>query len=136
MANYEMRCDICKVVVEVRCLIAQRETQKCATCCGALIPLFTPTTNIYIPNAFRYSFSDLFGTSSEKEYLKEHPELERINHSTFVSAEDRRKKKVEKAKKEADEIERAINANRTLRGQEPKQIVKIEAGSMESDIPK
>lgn len=138
MALYDMRCEACNNEVEVSCPIADRESQSCGTCNNTLTPLFSPPTNIRIPPNWNIAFSDLFGTTSEKDYLKENPNLERLNMSTFRSQKSIRQSRLEKANKEAADIEQAIIANRTLVGNKSgnkKKPIETEVGSMTPDIP-
>jgi hypothetical protein len=101
-----------------------RNNQKCNDCGQPLILLFSPPANIYTPEAFKHSFSELFGTTSEKDYIRESKEqgreLTRINHSdhSFVSARDKRRKRYEEAKAVDADITQAMLANRTLVGEE------------------
>jgi len=133
MAIYDMACGKCDTVVEVKCAIADCDTQHCATCNTLLDISFNPTSNILIKESFRHSFSELFGVTSEKDYLKEHPELERVNPSTFVSAADKRRRRVEKANKDVADIEKAIRANRSLvgNGDPSKEPIKYTVGTGE-----
>lgn len=115
MAKYDMRCDRCECIQEVTCAIEARNQQVCASCGSALRVLFSPTRHLVIPQAFRYTFRDLHGVT-ERELVQRHPELERINKSTFVPASERRKRREEALKREVEELEHVINANRSLVG--------------------
>lgn len=115
MPTYDMSCPTCETTIERRCLISERETQACEDCGATLTPLFSPNFNVFIPRAFGYSFSDLFGTSSEKEYLKENPGLEKVNPTTFKSQREIRAERKAEADRTVADIERAIKANKTLR---------------------
>ena len=95
-------------------MIAERESQRCNGCGGPVTQLFTPTTNFNIPQAFKHSFSDLFGTTSEKDWLKEHPEATRVNPSTFKTRREKDESRWAKAHKDAADIEHALRANATL----------------------
>lgn len=130
MALYDMQCDKCEAVVEVRCSISEREHQVCGTCSAPLTPLFSPPTQIVIPNAFHYAFSDLFGTSSEKDFHKANPGLERVSHSqTDNSERAQKRRKRESEIKEGLDVEKALLAQGTL-----KRPIKVEAGSQKSDV--
>lgn len=130
MAVYDMRCVECATVVEVRCSMSEREIQTCATCNEPLTPLFSPPTNIVIPNAFHYAFSDLFGTSSEKDFLKENPNLERVSKSGLDDSDRARKRRQrDKEIKEGLDVEKALLAQGKL-----KKPITVESGSMQSDI--
>lgn len=115
MPTYDMQCDTCETVTEVRCQFSQRETRECGKCGLTLTPLFSLNANFYIPNSFRYSFSDLFGTTSEKDFIKAHPDLVPVSELQNIEGA---KEKVEREGREADavvaDIERAMIANRTL----------------------
>lgn len=128
MALYDMQCDNCNTTLEVRCAIAERENQKCATCSAPLTPLFSPPTTVVIPNAFKVVFSDLFGTSSEKDFLKENPGLERPASKSQHS--EREKKAAERSRiiREGQDIEKALIAQGKLKRYD------VEAGSTESDV--
>ena len=111
MPTYDMQCDSCETVIEVRCMFSQRETRECGTCGLLLTPLFSLNTNIFIAESFRHSFSELTGYSSEKELLKANPDL--VPHSELANIEPARDK-VEREGREADakvaDIEHALMA--------------------------
>lgn len=112
MARYDMRCDTCHTKVERVCAIAARESQTCDRCGATLIPLFSPPTTVVIPNAFKYSFSQLFGTTSEKDFLKEHPELVPTREAEHVEhPRDRARRKKQDADKYVADVATAIYAN-------------------------
>lgn len=95
--------------------MSERESLPCK--CGATLnPLFSPPSIIYVGKAFGYAFSDLFGTSSEKQYHKDNPGLIRMNKSdhSFVSKREERRKKSNEADRTVADIEGAMKANRTL----------------------
>lgn len=129
MALYDMQCERCNTVTEVQCLIAERETQKCAACTATLTPLFSPPTQIVVPRAFGYAYSDLFGTSSEKDYRAANPDLEVVSKSRTIKS-DRQKRKEERDKiiAEGKDIER------TLKGRGQLKKYDVEAGSMSADV--
>ena len=129
MARYDMACKKCKTTVEVSCPIAGRESQKCATCRKTLTPLFSPPSTIVIPNSFRYVYSDLFGTSSEKEYLKANPTLERVNQSTSHDVRSQKKRERDKIIKEGNDVERQLLATGVL-----KKPIQVEAGSHDATV--
>lgn len=76
--------------------------------------LFTPTTNFYTPERFRHSFSELFGTTSEKDWLKEHPEATHVSPSRFKTRKEQDEARWAKANKDAADIEKSLKANKTL----------------------
>lgn len=115
MPTYDMQCDNCETVTEVRCLISERETRECEACGLLLTPLFTPNGNFIIPNSFRYSFSDLFGTTSEKDFIKANPDLVPSHElDNIESARDKLEREGREADAKVADIERAMKANRTL----------------------
>ncbi len=115
MPLYDFACSTCDTIIEWRCSISERENQRCAICNNALSPLFSPNTNVFIPIAFGYGFSDLYGTSSEKEFLRSNPDL--IPHGEAQNIKSRKdviRERAEQADKEVANIERAMKANKTL----------------------
>ena len=129
MALYDMACPACQTVSEVRCAIAERESQKCAACTAVLTPLFSPPTQIVIPRAFGVAYSDLFGTSSEKDYRAANPDLEVVSPSRTAKS-DRQRKKAEREKviAEGKDIERTLIARGQLKKYD------VEAGAMPADV--
>jgi hypothetical protein len=119
-----MSCPRCGVL-ELFCRVEDRHEQLCPQCGEKLSLVFTPTTNMFIPNAFRYTFSELFGMS-EKEFVKSNPDIERINPSTFKSIQERRKERRAQLEREVKELEHVVNANRTLRGGESGPPIRID----------
>ena len=116
MPKYDFRCEPCNLVDERVCMIAERESQTCNKCGGSVTQLFTPPTQIIAsPQVFKHTFGELYGTSSEKDWLKEHPEAVRVNQSTFKTRREKDEARWAKAHKEAADIETALKANKTLR---------------------
>lgn len=116
--------------MEYSCLIAERHSQTCIQCGGAVEFLFSPPTQIIIPRAFGHSFGELFGTSSEKEYRKEHPELEVISPSrTYKGEKQKKKEERDKIIKEGLEVEKVLLAQGDL-----KKPIEVKAGAMDSDV--
>ena len=115
MPKYDFHCTSCDATTEHTCAIADRELQVCDECNATLVLLFSPPSQIIAsPRSFKYTFGELYGTSSEKDYLREHPNVERINQSTFRTKKQKNEAKWAKAHKDAASIEHAIQANRTL----------------------
>src|SRR3990167_8670112 len=116
MARYDFQCTPCGLAEERECPMDDREKQTCTDCGLTLTLLFSPPdpANVYIREAFRHSFSELFGTTSEKDYHRENPNLTRINHSdhSFVPAREKRRKRFEEAQAVDADISRAMKANR------------------------
>jgi len=130
MAKYDYHCSTCALTMEHTCPMAEREAQTCIQCGGAVEFLFSPPSVIRIPEAFRHSFSELFGTSSEKDYRKENPGLEVVSHSRTHKGEKQKKKEErDSIIKEGLEIEKTLLAQGNL-----KRPIKVEAGSTESDV--
>jgi len=129
MALYDMACSSCETVTEVQCAIAECETQRCAKCASTLNIVFSPTHNIYIPRVYGSVYSDLFGTSSEKEYRAAHPDLEILSHSRTAKS-DRSRKKAERDKVIAE----GKDIERTLIGRGQLKKYDVEAGSMASEV--
>jgi len=97
-------------------LISERESQLCHQCGGSVEPLFSPPTQIVIPRAFGVAYSDLFGVSSEKDFRKEHPELEVLSPSRTLKGDKQRKKEErDKEIKEGLDVERALLAQGKLK---------------------
>ena len=130
MARYDFHCSACDITMEQTCSIAERESQVCIQCGATVELLFSPPTQISIPSAFRYAFSDLFGTSSEKEFHKANPGLERVSKSG-VDHSERAQKKRERDNiiKEGLDVEKALLAQGKL-----KRPITTEAGSTDSDV--
>lgn len=115
MARYDMRCESCDSKVERECPIAECEAQPCDTCGATMTLLFSPPSVIFIPNAYKYAFSDLFGTSSEKDFLKANPDLVPAREVNVAERpKERMRRKSEQAARDIADIERAIHANKTL----------------------
>ena len=129
MARYDYHCSACDITMEHTCPIAERESQTCIQCGAKAELLFSPPTQIVIPRAFGAVYSDLFGTSSEKEYRKEHPELEVISPSRTTKS-DRQKRKEERDKiiAEGRDIENTLKARGQLKRYD------VEAGSMPAEV--
>lgn len=122
MAKYDFECASCDWSGERSCSIADADALHCEQCGSPLTKLFSPPSSIYVPRAFKYVFSDLFGTSSEKDFLKENPNVERVNMSTFTPARDRLRSQWAKAKQEGEDVERALNTSATVNGGRAKRI--------------
>ena len=130
MAKYDGHCSACNITLEYTCAIAERESQVCIQCGGQVDSLFSPPTQIRIPEAFRHSFGELFGTSSEKEFHLANPELEVISPSrTYKGEKQKKKEERDKAIKEGLEVERVLLAQGDL-----KRPIKVEAASSDSDV--
>ena len=129
MARYNYHCSACDITMEHTCPIAERESQTCIQCGGAAEFLFSPPTQIVIPRAFGQAYSDLFGTSSEKEYRKANPDLEVVSQSRTTKS-DRQRRKEERAKTiaEGKDIENTLKARGQLKKWD------VEAGSTKSDV--
>ena len=119
MPTYDFRCDPCGVTEERTCMIAERESQVCGRCGGPVVQLFTPTTNISIPQAFAYAFSDLYGTSSEKEYVdkmeKAGTPVTRVNRSTFKTKREQQEAKWAANNRKVEDMERTLMAQGKLK---------------------
>lgn len=116
--------------MEQTCLIAERESQTCIQCGRPVEPLFSPPTQIIIPRAFGQVYSDIFGTSSEYEYRKAHPDLEVVSHSRTLKGDKQRKKEErDKIIKEGLEVEKVLLAQGDL-----KRPIEVKAGAMASDV--
>ena len=116
MPLYDFRCDNCKTIIERRCLFSERESQRCEACASPLDPQFSLNSNVFIPERFRHSISELWGTSSEKDYLKEHPNL--IPYSETANMKTKRERDdAEAAAADAyvTDVNKALRANKTLR---------------------
>lgn len=130
MARYDGHCSACDITLEYTCSIADRESQTCIQCGGAVEPLFSPPTVIRIPPSFKYAYSDLFGTSSEKDYRRANPDLEVASHSgTDNSERAKAKRERERDIKEGLEVEKTLLAQGKL-----KRPIQTEAGSTDSDV--
>ena len=119
MATHDYHCANCDLTEERTCLIAEAKKQKCSKCGKRLAQLFSPPTEIIAsPKAFKYTFGELYGTSSEKDYLREKEQagtpVERINPSTFKTRKEINEAKWAKAHKDAADIEASLRANKTL----------------------
>lgn len=95
-------------------MIAERGSQTCGTCGNEMKQEFTPPTIFMTPEAFRHSFSELFGTTSEKDYLKANPHAVKVSPSTFRSRRQQDEARWAKAHVEAADVEHALKANATL----------------------
>lgn len=116
--------------MEHTCLIADREAQTCIQCGGEVEFLFSPPTQIRIPESFRHSFSELFGTSSEKDFHKANPGLERVNPSGADNSERAKaRRERERTIKEGLDVEKSLLAQGNL-----KRPITTEAGAMASDV--
>lgn len=129
MAVYDFSCSACGLIMEMTCPIAERESQLCIQCGSRVEPLFSPPSQVIIPNAFRYSFSDLFGTSSEKDYLKANPNLVRSNPSTSNDIKARKRRERDREIKEGLDIEKSLLAQGKL-----KRPITVEAGSEAASV--
>lgn len=96
-------------------MIAERESQVCGKCGGPVKQLFTPTTNISIPQAFGYTFSDLYGTSSEKDWLKDNPDAVRVNRSTFKTKREQNEAKWAANNRKVADLEKNLMAQGKLK---------------------
>jgi putative FmdB family regulatory protein len=115
MATYDFKCSACGLTEEQTCLIAERQSRVCSKCGSATEPLFSPPSQIIAsPMAFRQTFGEQFGTSSEKDWLKANPHATKVNQSTFRSRKDQDEARWAKANKTAVEVEHALKANATL----------------------
>jgi hypothetical protein len=116
--------------MEQTCPIAERESQVCIQCGGHVEPLFSPPSVIRIPEAFRHSFSELFGTTSEKDFHKANPDLERVNPSGADNSERAKaRRERERTIKEGLDVEKSLLAQGKL-----KRPITTEAGSTKSDV--
>jgi len=76
---------------------------------------FTPPTVFMLPESFKHSFSELFGTTSEKDYRKDNPHaVPQESPSRFRTRRQQDETRWAKAHKDAAEVEHALKANRTL----------------------
>jgi len=123
MPTYDFRCEPCGKTSERTCLIAEREAQTCGKCRGPVVQLFTPTTNISIPAAFALAFSDLHGTASEKDYVKERAAsgnpVTRINRSTFRTKREQDESKWAANNRKVTDMENTLMAQGKLKKPKP-----------------
>lgn len=130
MPKYDFNCVSCDEVQEHNCHYEERNQIRCAHCATLLEPLFSPPTQIRIPESFRHSFGELFGTSSEKDYRKDNPNLEIVNPSGADNSERAKaRRERERTIKEGLDVEKVLLAQGKL-----KRPITTEAGSTDSDV--
>jgi hypothetical protein len=96
-------------------MMAEREHQQCSTCGKVMKQEFSPPSTIYTPEAFKHSFGELFGTSSEKDYRKANPHaVPQESPSRFRTRRQQDESRWAKARKDGAEVEQALRANATL----------------------
>ncbi len=110
MATYDFRCKPCKLTEERSCMMAEADSQKCERCGKTMERLFSPTTNVYVPQSFKYATSDLYGTSSMKDWLKDNPTATRINRSTFKTKREMNEAKWAANNRKVADMEKALIA--------------------------
>lgn len=109
--------------------MAARHEQVCGSCGEQVELLFSPPTVFITPEAFKHSYSEMFGTTSEKDYLRANPNLEIMSHSRTPMTD--RKRKADERKKI---IEEGKDVERVLIGRGQLKKYNVEAGSMTSDV--
>lgn len=115
MATHDYRCSTCDLTEEKTCLIAEATLQVCSRCKGPVEQLFSPPSQIIsCPQAFKQTFGEQFGTSSEKDWLKENPHATKVSPSRFRTRRQQDEARWAKAHKEAADVEHALKANATL----------------------
>lgn len=115
MAFYEFTCRCGEVLVQRRPIAAMDDPGPLH--CGAPTERrFSPTRHLFIPIAFQNTWSD-FHEETERELARQYPNLEpaaraRSKPSGKLVAEERRREEVQKAIKEAVQLQDAIASNR------------------------